>query len=240
MYLQTWNSWLQYVTRMYISRFVWPTLDESWSKTGEICLDVLKSQWSPAWTISTACTAVRALLESPEPDSPLNIDVGNLIICLFSSSSQSSTMWWSGGLRQSRQNVYSHVCQRKNKTSVMEWEKHEDHGAHNLWSIEVSCPSSLPCEMIKFYLSIHWKMSLISCGHFICLEWSLYTHLNFYFMQWICWLKATCRCFKQWFPTVSLLLQSNVFAWVYIEYAINPKSSFNAINTSLFQKWTWS
>lgn len=37
---------------------------------------MLKSQWSPAWTISTACTAVRALLESPEPDSPLNIDAG--------------------------------------------------------------------------------------------------------------------------------------------------------------------
>ena len=45
-------------------------------QTGEICLDVLRNQWSPAWTISTACTAVRALLESPEPDSPLNIDAG--------------------------------------------------------------------------------------------------------------------------------------------------------------------
>jgi peroxin-4 len=49
--------------------------------TGEICLDVLKNQWSPAWTISTACTAVRALLESPEPDSPLNIDAANLLRC---------------------------------------------------------------------------------------------------------------------------------------------------------------
>ena len=45
-------------------------------ETGEICLDVLRTQWSPAWTISTACTAVQALLESPEPDSPLNIDAG--------------------------------------------------------------------------------------------------------------------------------------------------------------------
>jgi len=48
-------------------------------QTGEICLDVLKGQWSPAWTISTACTAVRALLESPEPDSPLNVDAANLL-----------------------------------------------------------------------------------------------------------------------------------------------------------------
>ena len=40
---------------------------------------MLKNQWSPAWTISTACTAVRALLESPEPDSPLNIDAGKFV-----------------------------------------------------------------------------------------------------------------------------------------------------------------
>lgn len=46
--------------------------------TGEVCLDVLKSQWSPAWTVSAACTAVQAMLSDPEPDSPLNIDAANL------------------------------------------------------------------------------------------------------------------------------------------------------------------
>lgn len=46
--------------------------------TGEVCLDVLKSQWTPAWTISSACTAVQVMLSDPEPDSPLNIDAANL------------------------------------------------------------------------------------------------------------------------------------------------------------------
>lgn len=46
-----------------------------------MCLDVLKSQWTPAWTISSACTAVQVMLSDPEPDSPLNIDAANLVRC---------------------------------------------------------------------------------------------------------------------------------------------------------------
>lgn len=49
----------------------------SW-KDGEICLDVLKEQWTPAWTLSSAITAILALLGDPEPDSPLNVDAATL------------------------------------------------------------------------------------------------------------------------------------------------------------------
>jgi peroxin-4 len=48
-------------------------------KTGEICLDILKTSWSPAWTLATVCRAIISLLSHPEPESPLNCDAGNLL-----------------------------------------------------------------------------------------------------------------------------------------------------------------
>ena len=48
-------------------------------KTGDVCMDVLKAAWSPAWTLAALCTALRSLLAHPAPDSPLNCDAGNLL-----------------------------------------------------------------------------------------------------------------------------------------------------------------
>jgi len=48
-------------------------------RTGEICLDILKKEWSPAWGLASACRAVLALLSDPDAEYPLNCDAGNMI-----------------------------------------------------------------------------------------------------------------------------------------------------------------
>ncbi|KAI9697766.1 MAG: hypothetical protein M1836_004442 [Candelina mexicana] len=47
--------------------------------TGEICLDLLKENWSPAYTIASTLESVRILLGEPEMESPLNVEVGCLL-----------------------------------------------------------------------------------------------------------------------------------------------------------------
>ncbi|KAH3676086.1 hypothetical protein WICMUC_002383 [Wickerhamomyces mucosus] len=48
--------------------------------TGEICLNILnQDQWSPAWNLLSTAVAVLLLLQNPEPTSPLNIDIANIL-----------------------------------------------------------------------------------------------------------------------------------------------------------------
>lgn len=47
--------------------------------TGEVCLDLLKDAWTPAYGVLESVRAVRMLLGCPETDSPLNVDVAALL-----------------------------------------------------------------------------------------------------------------------------------------------------------------
>lgn len=49
-------------------------------KSGEICLDILtKEHWSPVWDLLHVMHAIGQLLSDPVPESPIDIDIANIL-----------------------------------------------------------------------------------------------------------------------------------------------------------------
>ncbi|KAI9732051.1 MAG: hypothetical protein M1818_007646 [Claussenomyces sp. TS43310] len=60
----------------FVTRICAPNVD---FETGEVCLDLLKTAWTPAYTLPMTVDAIWQMLDAPEVDSPLNVDIAALL-----------------------------------------------------------------------------------------------------------------------------------------------------------------
>ncbi|XP_028378961.1 ubiquitin-conjugating enzyme E2 D3-like [Phyllostomus discolor] len=63
--------YIYFTTRVYH-----PNID----RRGNICLDILKSQWSPALTVSDLLLSISSMLCDPNPDDPLDPSVARMYL----------------------------------------------------------------------------------------------------------------------------------------------------------------
>ena len=60
--------------------FKTPIIHPNINKKGQICLDILKDQWSPILTISKILLSISSLLSEPNPHDPLEVEIASIYI----------------------------------------------------------------------------------------------------------------------------------------------------------------
>mmetsp|Transcript_44922 Transcript_44922/g.82019 ORF Transcript_44922/g.82019 Transcript_44922/m.82019 type:complete len:295 (+) Transcript_44922:55-939(+) len=60
-------------------QFITPCFHPNISERGQVCLNILKEEWSPMLTVSSLLTCISSLLCEPNPQDPLNSEAADLL-----------------------------------------------------------------------------------------------------------------------------------------------------------------